>query len=279
MDEEKPQESWVDTLPEPLRNAPFLAKAESAEDAFAKITHAANVLGRSVRFPDDKTTPEDREAFYQRILDAAPDVVRLPGDTDDPEAMEAFYARFGVPKESKDYVPGQKENWEWDADYLAELGDMARAAGLNKAQFKRLTEQMAERGVKLDEASEHQVHAENEKIKATWGEAHDANMTLIKNWLSMSEAPESLQDMINAGNLTVDSASWLLSMAKQFVSDDDDNRNKGDTRGGPLTPAEAEEKIQEIMNDPAYFNARDPRHQILKQKMSRLMVAKLAGRD
>jgi hypothetical protein len=264
-------ENWLDDLPEVLREAPFIAKAKSAEDAFGQIKHAASIVGNSLRIPGEDATEEARDEFYQKIIDSVPDVVRLPEDWSDDEANATFRSRFGVPEEAKDYEPADVEDFEWDDSYLDTLRAMAHQAGMSKAQFKRFTETTAAQQMAADEINESNLSEARESLKKEWGAAHGERMQLIENWMKLSDAPEAVRDMAADGNLTPDAANWLYEIASQYakggrkVAEDEPGKDKHG-----LTPLEAQDKIQEILNDKDYFNAASPRQKMLKQRMLEL---------
>lgn len=270
---------WLDELPEQLRASPFISKAESLEDAVAKIQHAADYMGRAVKFPTEDSTPEDRAAFTAKVLENAPDLVQLPADYDDQAAVAAFKLRFGVPEESKDYAPADVENWDWDDEYVNNLRGMAQAAGLNKNQFKQFTKELATSGVSQEELRLSDLTAAKSEIKKEWGETYDERMTLMAGWLELSDAPGDLKDMVKEGNLTSDTANWLYSVAKQFTGDVKNLTSDEDHGKGTLTPMQGTEKVAEILADPAYFNVADPRHKMLKQRMFEAQTAVAAGQN
>ena len=60
--------NWTDDLPEPLRDAPFIQKAESAEAALAALKHAGNHVGNSIRFPDKEASEDSVNEFIEETL-------------------------------------------------------------------------------------------------------------------------------------------------------------------------------------------------------------------
>jgi len=260
--------SWIDELPAELQAAPFIAKAESAADALGKIQHAADYMGRAVKLPTEETSDEDKAKFYQKIADGTPDLVRIP-DGEDADALAAFNTKFGVPEEVKDYEAPEVKDWDWDSDYVQTLRGYAKEAGMNKRQFTKFMDALATHGVEQDEVDRLNVDKVANDLKKSWGAAYEDRMTLVKQWMALSKAPPELTDLVESGNMTPDAMEWLHETAKKFSGDVGDATDKDKLTPGQLTPLEAQEKIHEIMNDPAYFDASNPRQKLLIQRMAK----------
>lgn len=271
---------WVKELPEVLQSAPFIQKAESAEDAVAKIQHAAQYMGRAVKFPTDDSSDEERSEFYTKILEQGKDILRIP-DEEDKEGQAAFNERFGVPKESKDYATPDVDDWSWEDSYIESMRGIAKSAGLNARQYKSLMSGIAKYGLQQDELSESEIADGKQALEKEWGAAYADRMDLIKNWSKLSDAPPELTDMIESGNMNADTANWLHGIANKFTNPNDDNKPGGDKndRPGKVTPLEAQEKIAQILDDKDYFDVASPRHKILKQRMFEMQTALAAEQD
>ena len=260
--------SWTDELPEVLRDAPFIGKAADAAEALGKIQHAADYMGRAVKLPTEETSDEDKAKFYQKIADGTPDLVRVP-DADDEEGMKLFNAKFGVPEESTDYVAPTVADWDWDDEYVTTLRGYAKEAGMNKRQFTKFMDALARSGVEQDEVDRVNVDKVSNDLKKSWGAAYDERMTTIKQWMVLSKAPDALTGMVESGNMDPAAMEWLHETAKKFSGPGGDVTDKTNQQTGAKTPLEAQEKIHEIMNDPAYFDASNPRQKLLIQRMAK----------
>lgn len=260
--------SWLEELPEVLREAPFIAKAKDATEALGKIQHAADYMGRAVKLPTEETSAEDKAKFYQKIADGTPDLVRIP-DGEDEEEVKAFNTKFGVPEEAKDYEAPTVKDWDWDDEYVTTLRGYAKTAGMNKRQFTKFMDALAQHGVEQDEVDRINVDKVSNDLKKAWGAAYDDRMSLINGWMALSKAPPELTELVSSGNMTPDAMEWLHDTAKKFTGDVGDATNKSDDTRGSMTPLEAQEKIHEIMGDEAYFDASNPRQKILIQRMAK----------
>jgi hypothetical protein len=267
---------WLEQLPEVLREAPFIGKADSPEDALAKIQHAANTVGRSVRFPDEETSDEKRAEFYQKIAEAVPDIVRMPTDDEDPEQAAAFNARFGVPEKAEDFALPEVENWEWDGAYAATMRENALAAGMNQRQFERYAKGLAIAGLKADEVAAIAIEEAKSALKAEWGAAYEERTAMIDKYLEMSKAPEQLRDMAKNGDMDAATMQWMYEAADSFKSEMGNLTIRDKLKEAPLTPMEVQEKINDIVKDPNYFKAGSVEQRVLVDRMAKYQAMLVA---
>lgn len=266
---------WREELPEIFRDAPFIGKAESAEDALSKIVHAADYMGKAVRIPDADTPADKKDEFYKKIAEAAPDLFRLP-DEEDADAQATFFKRLGRPDELTGYEAPTIDDWDWDKDYVTKMQTMAFEAGLSKRQFNQFMAGIANSGVASDAATELATGENVEALKKEWGAAYEDRMKLVTGYLALSKAPDSLTDLVKSGQMDQAGMDWLHEAAAQFTSDPEmikQRKKAGDGGDGLMTPDEARVKIQEIMEDKAYFDSSNPRQKILIQRMVQLQTA------
>ena len=140
--ENKAPAEWIQALPEQLRDAPFLGKASSPEDAVAKLAHAAKLVGTSIRIPGEDATDDDRAAFYNKLAEV-PGVAKLPL-SDDEDGLAAILAKLGAPDTPDGYKPPELEGFEWDQATFENLRKYAKDAGMTTRQFDKFARQLAQ---------------------------------------------------------------------------------------------------------------------------------------
>lgn len=256
-------DSWLDSLPEPFRDAPFISKAKTPEEAVNEIKNAASYMGQSIRIPGEDASEEDRKAFYEKIMEKAPGV--MPRPTED--NMDEFYKALGRPDNPDDY------NVEFDEDDVVppdfeSFSKLAHKYGLSQDQFRGiLKDVVADQKVQLETQSAEQKQ-ELKKLSEEWGVAFDQNIGKVKNFLRLTDAPEGIVDLISNGAMSPEEIKWIHSIATQTKSPTElAEQDKNYTAA--LTPSEARNRIQEMLNnqDHPYWNATDPRHKEAIDKM------------
>jgi hypothetical protein len=258
MEEGNGGAGWQEGLPDALKQAPFIGKAVSLDDAVAKLAHAAKLVGTSVRIPTSESTDEDREKFYARLVDV-PGVARLPL-SDDTDGFTALMDKLGRPDKAENYALPELEGHEWDADTAKHLREYAHEAGLTAAQFKRLAsrlgEQEAQATLAVTEARDEAARA----LRQDWGDTLEDRVGLIEGWLQHSGAPEDLMATVRDRALGLDAMNWLYDTAKHFKGEVSPVSSDGAGRETSITPAQAREMIPTVIKDmlgmPEYDNRR-----------------------
>jgi len=258
-------DDWKEALPEPLRDAPFIGKAETVDDAIGKLAHAAQYMGTAVKVPQQDAAPEDIQAFFDKIKDVS-GVARLPS-VDDPDGMTALMMKLGMPAESSEYALPEIEGFTWAEGVANDLRDYALQSGMTKAQFEKFSTLIAEQSLADNTQAERDLMDQRKALRDEWGETLENREAMIRGWLDKSQAPQEFLDQFENNALDVSTMQWLHQVAEQFKGDvspisKDDNKSPDQ-----VSPAEAREKIQEIFNNPAYFDAADPRQRDLMEKM------------
>jgi hypothetical protein len=259
------EDNWLESLPEPLREAPYLKAAESPEDALAKIQHAAKLVGTSVRIPGEDTSEEDKDAFYTKLTEVD-GVARLPTH-DDIEGVMALLGKLGYPEEHTGYKLPEVKDFEWDQDMGEALRKYAHESGLTPGQFEALATRIARQEQDADLISNTELSDQQKALRQDWGDTLETREDLIRGWLKMSEAPQSMTEMVNDRKLPLDTMNWLLGIAKQFEGDV--TPVGGDGKGGPapITATDAKIKIGEILKDLTGMRDSDPRYRPLQQQL------------
>lgn len=264
MSDDTPPE-WLESLPEPLRNAPFIGKAESVDDAVGKLAHAAKLVGSSVRIPGSDASDEDRRKFYDKLKEV--DGVSILPTHDDIDGVMTLLGKLGYPEEHTGYELPKKDGFEWDERMGEDLRKYAHQAGLTPGQFTALSQQIMQQEIDADLAAGTAAEDARKALRADWGDTLEEREALIRGYLEHSEAPESMRQLLDNRELPLDSMNWLHSIAKQFKGDVAPISKDGKTPTPALTPAEIETKLLKVRQDLFGMAEIDPRYNDLKQQM------------
>lgn len=270
--------SWISALPEPLREAPYLAKADSPEKALEALNHAAQFQGNALRIPGEDAGDDQRQKFYDTVLEKVPDLVRISGEPDDAQ-LATILSKLGAPAEADKYALPDVEEWEWDDDYADQLKGFAQAAGMTQRQFNTFADKLATSARDNNLTANAAIEEARTALYKEWGQATDERKALIRGWMDKTEAPEELRELFEDGNMDASTMKWLHTVASSFKDtvkplDKDDK-----TRDEAITPGEATEKINEILNNPAYFDTADPLNKVLRERMLKYQNARAAEED
>jgi len=257
---------WRESIPEQFREAPFFKDAKTPDEALQHISNAASYMGNSIRIPGPDASDTDRQAFYQKLTEKAPGVMPKPDDSN----MEQVWNSLGRPTDPKGYQFTPPEGSEAPPD-LDSFAQTAHKYGLTQEQFKGVLGDIVQQQTTQSETMQAQHNEEMRALNKEWGMAYDTNLSQVKNFLRLTDAPDGIVDMISEGVMSPAEIKWIHSIASQTKSSTELANHQG-TSNGALPPAEARDRIQEILNnnDHPYWNASDPRHADSVQKMVEL---------
>jgi len=110
--------SFLETLPEDLRENQNFRDINSTQDLARSFVHAQGMVGK--------------------------DKVAIPGENATPEERSSFYSALGRPENSSGYGLDKPEDWPeqmpYDSDVMSEFGDKSHELGLSSSQVKGLAE-------------------------------------------------------------------------------------------------------------------------------------------
>ena len=262
------EENWRDALPEQLRDAPFLGKAESVDDAVGKLAHAAQLVGSSVRIPGSDATDEAREQFFTK-LNEVDGVTRLPTH-DDIEGVVGLLKKLGYPEDHTGYKLPEVADFTWDETMGESLRQYAHKAGMTPGQFDAFASQIAQQEADADRQSLTALEESRKEVRLDWGETLEERESLIRGWLEHSDAPESMKTLLKEKNLPLDTMNWLYATAKQFKGEVTPLTADGQSPQPKLSPGEIHEKLQRVRLDLYNMTESDPRYKELQAEMVRL---------
>jgi hypothetical protein len=268
-------QDWRNSLPEPLREAPFIKAADDPEKALQEIQNAASYMGNALRIPGEDASEEDRVAFYEKLQEKVPGLMPKPSD----DNLEELY-KFLRPESPDQYSFDAPEGREVPEDFEA-FSKIAHKHGLSKDQFKGiLNDLLGPQWEQQDQLSAEQTEA-MKALGKEWGAAYEQNLTTVKNFLRLTDAPEGIVELLSQGAMSPEEIKWIHSVARATKSEAEiANQGNGDNPA-MISPDEAQARISEIMNNPshAYWNAADPSHDRAVRKVVELHKFKSGDRS
>ena len=256
---------FLESLPEQLREAPWLKDAETADEAVAKLAHAAKLVGTSVRIPEADAADDVKDQFYQKLSEID-GVARLPLH-DDIDGVVGLLKKLGYPEDHTGYSLPEVDDFTWDESMGESLRQYAHKAGMTPGQFDAFAKQIAGQEAEASLLSETEKNDARKALRMDWGDTLEERESLIRGWMEHSNAPDSMKTLLADKNLPPDTMNWLLSVANQFK--DVVSPLTADGKGGPtaLTPVEAQIEISKVLTDMTDMRDSDPRYQPLKEKL------------
>lgn len=264
------QGHWAESFPAEVQGWDEVTNSEGSEQFWQRIGSHRKHIGNSIRLPSEEASVEDMNTFYDKLQKRVPNLMPTPS-LDDPDAVNAVMAKLGMPENATGYEDITGDDISFNDGQLDSLKELAMGAGLTKSQFNKLAKQVG-----LNTAGDMQKvtelqEAANTKLKEEWGMTAEDRLNEANNFLSQSNAPQSLIDAMSNKQLDADTTMWLHSLSQGMSeSSEASGQNNGAPSDGKLTPYEAQERINEMLN-----NKEHPYHRgetKSRERMRELMV-------
>lgn len=238
-----PTSSWLDSLPDELKNDPNITKFKDVNELAKSYTNAQSLIGKRVK--------------------------DLSG-----EDLETFKAAIGVPKEVTEYALPE----ELDPSYSEWYKDVALKSGLTKEQARNLADAVIMKNRESAEAiraSEAKSLEDAEKaLRAEFGAAYKERIEIVKRAATTFGGQEFL-DLLTSNPSIGNNPLLLKALANAGKALVEDRLVKADaTSAMGITPRDATHMINQKLLDPefkkAYFTGSHPQHKEAVAEMTRL---------
>lgn len=251
---------WRSALPDDIRNSDSLKSVKDVPSLAKQFMDLQSHLGNSIRIPSEHASEQDRKAFYEKLTKHVPNLIPRP-DPNDAEGMNALYAALGRPDDKANYevpeVPDQI-NGALPEERINFLRDVAHKYGLTRDQFKGVVTEVMAADAKVYEQSASSLAESRNALQREWGAAFEERSAAATKMAEITGAPPQLIEAIKSGAVNGDSLKWLYNLSSRMSGTGASAVN--DQGSGKMTPAEAQHRIDEIMNNRShpYWDSHHP---------------------
>jgi len=237
---------WRESLPQQLRDAPYIREAKTADEAFAGIKGAAEYMGNSLRIPGPDAGAEAMQKFYERVMEKAPGLMRKP-DTSDPESFDAILKALGKPDSADKYQLPEIDGYQIPDERIGRLKAIAHEAGLTADQAAKLYQTMLsdEANSQANQLGEHQ--AQMQQLRGEWGLAYESRMAAARKALEATKAPADVMAAFDNGSLAAEGIRWMYGLSQSLGAGEGGQVASQGSQSAPvMTPGEAAAQLEEI---------------------------------
>ena len=210
---------WKSALPEPLRDAPWIGKADSLEAAVGQLRDAAQYMGNAIRIPSEDAGESDVAAFQQKLLDKVPGLMPVP-KSDDIDATRNALRALGMPEKPEQYDVTGIDHAP-DGEDLGRLRALAHEAGMTSAQFRKWISEQSSANYSAQEQVDHARNEELKELRGEWGFAFDDKVQNAYKAAEATGAPDYILDMLKNRWLKLDGGKIicqdLVELEKQVA--------------------------------------------------------------
>lgn len=197
--------TWKEYIPEDLKDRAEWNNIKDPSDLFKNYINAQQTISKSVRLPDEQSTPED---------------------------IAAFYTKLGKPAKKEDYTFDYQQKdgdiYNKESFDFSTFQDLADKANLTENQYKALAtayidvqnESYKNYIQTLAEKASEELKAAEGKLKNAWGTQYNNNINLITEKVKKLYPKATLTRMQNAGLFRdADFLSAHLKLTKMMTGD------------------------------------------------------------
>jgi hypothetical protein len=268
-DANAPTENWRDALPDDIKGSASLAVFDDVGQMAKGFVELKSYQGNSLRIPGEDAGDDDRKQFVDKLLDKVPSVMLRP-DFDNQDQSREFYRTLGMPAESSGYEMPElndvPEGVNANSDKMDFFRGIAHEAGLSKGQFNQVMAKVIEHDLAdaQGQLDEHKLAMEG--LNSEWGMATKERLAATLDIAKKTKAPDSLVEALQKNQLPVDLVKWIHGLSVSIGSESNQIGTADDSIAGRMTPAEAQEKINEI-----YANKNHAFHRGDKAAMNKML--------
>jgi hypothetical protein len=248
-----PDQTAVDftsVIPEAYKGKPYMKEVDSFDKLFADFDNAQTLIGQrqqSAEIPGADATPEQIQAYADKIRPESPDVYTFP-ETEYSKKFgrdEAFQGEMKTAFQEAALQPWQVNilTEKYDAALFGKASELAASAETQAADFEKL-------------ADGHFGESKEEKLKI-------ANAVLKEN------TPEAFKPFLE--KLPNESLMILSAVANELHAKymTEDNLNIG-AKGTATDEGALQEEARQLMADPSYKDFRHPNHDRTVKRVNEL---------
>lgn len=222
------QEGWQEEfVPEDFRGNPVYQTFSDLKGMAKQLGHQARLIarqGKGVMPPDDKSTPIEREAFYEAI------------------------GRPKTPEEYQIAIPEGLDEYYADAT-VQEARDSLHKAGLTQTQLDAVMALDAKRlqtGLAQAQEAQQRAHDEAEKtLRAKYGDAYEERIHIANRMVAdnVTEADKPALVQVIGDNPVV--ADFLATIGAKFM----ESKLINAEASGAMSPSEVNAKMEELIQE------------------------------
>ena len=254
---------WRAGLGEELAANPALQDITDVQGLAQNFVDQSAYLGTAIRPPGPEASEADRQKFYSRIQEAAPNLIPRP-DPEDPEAMNALKDALGRPADAKGYTMPEIDGL--DSERFGVAAPVFHDLGLTQEQVDGLTNwdmAMRAEGVASGKA---EITAARAELQREWGVTFEPRSAEIQNFMQNTDAPPGLVEAMGDGSVDNATMRWLHGLVKAVGGEGQTITNQQGGASDGLTPVEAKSRAGEITDRLIKMHPSDPEYKILQDK-------------
>ncbi len=270
-------DDWKDILPEDLKGAGALENINSVSQLAKMMVDTKQMVGNALRVPNVDASDADKKEFRDDLMQKVPDLMFKP-DMESEDSIKEIMKTLGMPDNVEGYeLPDLPDTIKGNVEGLA---SKALDAGLTKKQFGAIAQGIADDYQTNSDAMLGRIEEDKGALKQAWGSAYDNKVKSVAHFAKQTGFSEDFVSAIQNGQVDSINMKAFDSVIQGYEGGAVEIGRQANNPDVKITPAEAENKLEEIMGDKdhAYYDASSPVHDVAVQKVLELVRYAEAGK-
>ena len=197
------------------------------------------MVGRSIRTPSKDATPQERQEYWDKLINNDPELMMKP-DLSAKDQSREFYRTMGLPEEFSKYE--NPEGMELPTEVENEMRELLYESNVTNAQYQKIMAAFSDRQAQTVTMNTELQESDMNQLKGEWGQAMDDRTKAAK------QANEDFYPGRPFETLTGAELKSLFNISKAMTGKG--ALAAGDAPGIPsdaMTPGEATARADELL--------------------------------
>ena len=264
-------EGWRSELPAELQSNESLKNFKDVPSLAKSFAELKSMQGRSIHLLPEDASPEQRAEQQREIMEKIPGYMPKP-DFENSEQSDTFWQTLGTPQKPEDYkLP------EGATDEISQFNPIAHKAKLTQEQHNIFMSEIVDAQKEQREANEAAFNSAVKELRTEWGQAYeDKHGQALHMAKVMADTTGITGDYEQIASGTAHPIQLKMYAAMyDMVGSEGSSVAKDNNVQNIMTPAQAQEKIDAINNNPEHpywkVASGTPERERLDKMMTELM--------
>jgi hypothetical protein len=230
----------LEQIDEKYRDHASLNDFNSVDALAQSFVETKSMVGNSVRTPSKDATPQERQEYWDKLINNDPELMMKP-DFQNKDQSREFFRTLGLPEEFAKYE--NPEGMELPSDVESEMRELLYSANLTNSQYQTIMAAFSERQAQTNTMNTELHDSGMAQLKGKWGQAMDDRITAAK------QANEDFYPGRNFDTLSSGERESLFNISKAMTGKGAVVANdRGGIPSDAMTPGEATLRANELLS-------------------------------
>jgi hypothetical protein len=253
-------DGWKESLSADLQGKPMVQNAASLEAIINNAIGLESKMGRSISIPGVDAAPEEHTLFLDKVLKTTDKLSTIDNKDD-------ILKKWGRPDELAGYQGDPDKDYGFDMEAAKkEAFDLS----LTQDQFFAMVNQRQTAVDGIIDTNKSATEADRATVFDEWGASKAEKLDNIDAFMDLMGFPDGTKTAVRE-NMTADQLRAFSKAAASVKGETIQAAKDKSTGADRLTPMEANQAIDKIMESPSFNSTMDPNHKNVMNRYYQLL--------